>query len=302
MLYRFNDSVRIFRADAITPLGCGNKIYKLEENLKRLSATGCKRVLSFGGIWSNHLHALAVACESTPLTPVAAVRGEAHDDAVLLADAVNRGLEVHYVSRGDYKNRDSENFRTALMQTFDCDACLPEGGSNSLAVEGCKNITAMINAVGPMPTHICVAVGTGATLAGVVCGAHESQKVIGIPVVKDSLAQARVQNWVNAGSASAQWSLLDTAAPARYGAVDRALLEFVVDVHAEHNIVLDPVYNGKAFRALLASEITGSGEEIVFVHTGGLGGALGFREQFAQLTHSGRVDDYFASVHAVLGL
>jgi len=302
MLYRFNDSVRIFRTDAITPLGCGNKLFKLEGNLKRLSSMGCKRVLSFGGIWSNHLHALAVACESIPITPVAAVRGEAHSDGALLADAVKRGLEVHYIARKEYKQRNDEEFCVALRRAFECDAWLPEGGSNYLAVDGCREITTMINAVEPTPSHIVVAVGTGATLAGVICGAKESQTIIGIPVVKDSRVQARVEDWVNAVGSSAKWLLLDTAAPARYGAVDRALLEFVVGVHAEHNIVLDPVYNGKAFRALLASGLLDAGNDIVFIHTGGLGGALGLREQFAQLTNKGQVDDYFASVRAVLGL
>jgi len=302
MLYRFNDSVRIFRTDAITPLGCGNKLFKLDENLKRLSAMGCERVLSFGGIWSNHLHALAVACEPMPLTPVAAVRGEAHDDGVLLADAVRRGLEVHYVSRSEYKKRNDDEFCAALCRTFDCDAYLPEGGSNDLAVNGCREITTMINAVEPTPSHIVVAVGTGATLAGAICGAIKSQVVIGIPVVEDCRVQARVQGWVDAAGCSASWGVLDTATPARYGTVDRALLEFVVQIHAEHNIVLDPVYNGKAFRALLASELIDAGNDIVFIHTGGLGGALGFREQFAQLTNKVYVDDYFASIRAVFGL
>jgi len=300
MLYRFSDSVRVFRTDAITPLSCGNKLFKLQENLKKLSATECSRVLSFGGVWSNHLHALSVACEPTLITPVAIVRGEPHDDGVLLADAVKRGLEVHYVSRGDYKKRDDKKYCESLMQALDCDAYLPEGGSNQLAVDGCMEIAAKINAVEPMPTHIVMAVGTGATLAGVICGAHQNQKIVGIPVVKDSRLQARVRSWVN--SASTSWRLLDIATPARYGKVDRELLAFVVDVHTTHNIVLDPVYNGKAFRALLTSELNDASNDIVFVHTGGLGGALGFREQFAQLSNNAEVADYFASVEKALGV
>ena len=310
-LATFNDLIDIFRTDLITPMGCGNKHYKLTENLLALKRQGCRRLLTFGGVWSNHLHAFAVACNDLGITAVAAVRGEECATNALLADAINHGLEVHYLSRADYRLRGEVKFARELCHSFGCDAWLPEGGSNQLAVRGCEELAHLINQHMPVPpAHIVLAVGTGATLAGIVRGCQATQNVIGIPVVRDDRVSSQVQQWVGADSdnRSASWKLLDKAVTLKYAKVDDQLLRFVLGIYEQHGIVLDPVYNGKAFKALLESELVNtklakrSGRKIVFVHTGGAGGCLGYASALRAVGDRCMADDYLNAARSMLGL
>ena len=280
LLTEFTDSIRIFRTDRITTKGCGNKQFKLTCNLAQLKCDGARRVLSFGGIWSNHLHALAIACEAQGLLAVAVVRGEPVGNSVLLDNAIAHGLKVHYVSRSDYRKRHNADYINDLMHRLSCDAWLPEGGSNDLAVRSCKEIATLVNECGEQPpTCMALAAGTGATLAGVINGALACQKVIGVPVVQDDRLQSSIQNWTR-NQSHADWALLASAEPPRYGKVDRSLLSFVLETFDDTGVILDPVYNAKALRSVLAhrAKVPVDGQ-CVFIHTGGLGGCLGFEAE-----------------------
>ena len=48
------------RADLVHPLASGNKIYKLMPNIEYAKANNYTELLSFGGAYSNHIHALAL--------------------------------------------------------------------------------------------------------------------------------------------------------------------------------------------------------------------------------------------------
>ncbi len=280
LLTEFNDQIRIFRTDLLTLKCCGNKQFKLISNLQKLRQQGAGRVLSFGGLWSNHLHAFALACQAQNLQAVAVVRGEPLSGSLLLDDAVDHGLEVHYVSRAEYRLRYEQSYVEELLTKFRCDGWLPEGGSNRQAVQSCAEITALLNRCHERPpANLVLAVGTGATMAGIVNGAVDGQCVTGVPVVVDDRLQASVKRWV-AADAPATWRLLPPAYPTRYAHTDLALLEFVLKVYDDTGVILDPVYNGKALLSLLKqnSVVHGAGD-CVFIHTGGLGGCLGFADK-----------------------
>jgi len=232
----FNDTVRIFRTDLVTRHGCGNKQYKLGENLLQLKHRGAKTVLSFGGLWSNHLHAFSIACEVCGLNAVAAVRGEQISDSALLNDAKKHGLKVHFICRSDYQKRHDAKYVERLMVELNCDNVLPEGGSNAIAVDSCREIAQLVTAStsqvpGWAADRIALAVGTGATMAGIINGATARQKVIGIPVVQDDRLHANIAAWVKLSMSYKQ----------------------------EH---------------------TGN---TVFIHTGGLGGCLGFADRLTAI-------------------
>lgn len=297
-LSEFNDSIRVFRTELFTPGGCGNKVFKLTKNLQSLKKRGCRSVLSFGGAWSNHLHAFAIACKQLDLRAVAAVRGEEQPSNELLRSAVEHDLVIHYLSRKDYRKRFEEQFAQSLSRALQCDAWLPEGGSNDLAVSGCKDIAMHLNKICDA-THIVVAVGTGATLAGIANGAKASQKVIGVPVVQDDRLLQRLFDWTAADSAP--WELHQIAEPAQYAKADQSLLQFVIESHHKTGIVLDPVYNGKALRAIQDSGFVNNPDnKVVYIHTGGVGGCLGFKERFYDDCDSDKVDKYLLAVRSLM--
>jgi len=283
-LSAFNDSIRIFHTERLTTCGCGNKQFKLTKNLHALKQRGCTRVLSFGGLWSNHLHALSLACELVGIQAVAVVRGEATPGTLLLDDAIEHGLIVHYVSRADYRNRHDESYVEKLLNQLGCDAWLPEGGSNHLAVEGCREIVERMNQyVESPPSHIALAVGTGATLSGIINAVESDQHVIGVPVVQDDRLRSQIVNWLVPES-DVSWRLLNSAQPPRYGSVNSGLLEFILDTFDRKGIILDPVYNAKALRAVMETGIGDDAEkDVVFLHTGGMGGCLGYRDRLMEI-------------------
>src|SRR5688572_2072341 len=59
--YREGLSWGFLRLDLINPAVSGNKWFKLKNNLRYAIDKGCKSVLTFGGAYSNHLHATAAA-------------------------------------------------------------------------------------------------------------------------------------------------------------------------------------------------------------------------------------------------
>ena len=319
----FGDGIRIFRVERITRYGCGNKEFKLTDNLLQIKRDGGTSVLSFGGAWSNHLHAFALACEALGLRAFAAVRGEERSCNALLQHAMDHGLQVIYLSRAEYRDRYSPLAAQRLCESLGCDSWLPEGGANSLAVSACRALAGRVNHAWPEvftdlaseahsgcgPSHLALAVGTGATLAGVVSGAEPTQTVIGVPVVQDDRLFSQVTDWVeeavalpDSGSPGAEWELLESAYPARYGKVDKSLLDFVLDTHDRTGIVLDPVYNAKALHAVMDSGLAGrDGNEVVFIHTGGIVGCLGWVEKLQAECDSAKVRRYLADVHSILG-
>ena len=65
----------VLRLDRLHPLWGGNKVFKLLPNLHRAEALGLRRVISFGGAYSNHLHALAAWGAEHGVQTVGIVRG-----------------------------------------------------------------------------------------------------------------------------------------------------------------------------------------------------------------------------------
>ena len=65
-LTRSRDIALLLWQDAETDaLARGNKRFKLEDNLLAARTGGYTRVLSFGGAWSNHIHALGQGSAAT---------------------------------------------------------------------------------------------------------------------------------------------------------------------------------------------------------------------------------------------
>ncbi|HRG66958.1 MAG TPA: hypothetical protein PLV12_14165, partial [Saprospiraceae bacterium] len=58
----FSFQLWVKRDDLIHPQISGNKYRKLKYNLQQFPDAGKQGILTFGGVYSNHLHATAAAC------------------------------------------------------------------------------------------------------------------------------------------------------------------------------------------------------------------------------------------------
>ncbi|WP_157248119.1 1-aminocyclopropane-1-carboxylate deaminase/D-cysteine desulfhydrase [Nonomuraea typhae] len=153
-----------------------NKPRKLKYNL------GHRRILTFGGAYSNHIRAVAAAGQAHGIETVGIIRGEEHLPLnPTLAHAVSCGMRLGYLDRAAYRLKHTPAVQAGLLERYGEAAILPEGGSNAAAVRGCAELPAEITEEYDV---ICCAVGTGGTLAGVSAGLPEGRRAIGFPVLK----------------------------------------------------------------------------------------------------------------------
>ncbi|MGB0468249.1 MAG: 1-aminocyclopropane-1-carboxylate deaminase/D-cysteine desulfhydrase [Pontibacterium sp.] len=277
-------SVYLLRLDQIHPQVSGNKWFKLYHNLKYASEQGYERVLSFGGAYSNHLHALAWAGNQMGIETVAVVRGEPEYAAnPTLTDAKNWGMQLHFVNRKTYRQRENPDFIHTLLEKYPGAYIVPEGGSNALAVKGFEGIFRLPCWQDlPRPDFVVSACGTGGTLAGLIAAKPEAVKILGIPVLKGAeflyrdirtlLTEAGV---VDPGG----WQLDLQGHEGGYGRRTQALNAFMDSFQTATAIELDPVYTAKVmFRltSLIEQGKFSPGASIVAIHTGGLQGCRGF--------------------------
>jgi 1-aminocyclopropane-1-carboxylate deaminase len=272
--------IKILRLDQLGGGAPGNKQFKLQENIRKAQEQGLDHLVSFGGAWSNHLHALAATGRELGIRTTGVVRGEqSATPSAMLVDAKNWGMELLHVSREEYKQRDEQGYLRELRQRIGPCYFLPEGGANSEGVVGCEDIAVMLRDSGVIPdSTVVIATGTGTTLAGVARALPVAARVVGISVLKNALdIDQRVAHFT--GGQGASWQVLHGHHQGGYARVSAALKQFIMAFEAAHKIPLDPVYTGKALYAvhqLLASGGWQPDRPIVFVHTGGLQGRRGF--------------------------
>jgi 1-aminocyclopropane-1-carboxylate deaminase len=269
----------------------GNKYFKLKYNLSYARAAGFRNVLSFGGIWSNHLHALAEEAAAHGMRSIGIVRSDEHlPTSAMLEDAKRFGMMICPLSSSEYRRRHDPEFMQELSQRFDNAYVIPEGGSNLRGAEGCRDIVAWLSRiVGESYDVVAMPVGSGGTLAGVASALPSGRRAIGYSVVRDSHLPDRVAALLAQLSANQRdnnWLLRDACQTGQYGQCNRELAKFVLDFSARTGIPVEPTYSGKLFYELMRDIEAGyfaEGTRIIAFHTGGMQGWRGQIEKVMQL-------------------
>lgn len=182
LLKRHGVRLLLKRADLVHPVISGNKWYKLKYNLLEARQQGVSTLLSFGGAYSNHIHALAGVGSEYGFKTIGVIRGEAHEPLnPTLRFAVAQGMVLHYLSRADYRLKQTPQLIEQLRQRFGDFYLIPEGGTNALAVQGCSEMLADVREGFDVVVCAC---GTGGTLAGLIAGLDGERRVLGIAVLK----------------------------------------------------------------------------------------------------------------------
>ena len=158
----------------------GNKFYKLKYNLIEAQRQACSSILSFGGAWSNHILALAGAGREKGFDTIGVIRGERPTRlSPTLSEALKLGMQLEFVSRQQYRNKNDADFLAGLRRKFGAFYLLSEGGTNALAVQGWAEIVTEIERFTTEYNLVCLPVGTGGTLAGVAVGLPPGKRVLG---------------------------------------------------------------------------------------------------------------------------
>lgn len=279
-----NIRVWIKRDDLLHPIISGNKWRKLKYNLIHANHGGYQQVVSFGGSYSNHIHALAYAAQQAGLKSVGIIRGEAHHASnYTLGWARHWGMHLHFVNRQQYRLREDPQFLQELQQHYPGSYLIPEGGSNPLALPGMAEVIEQLASQLEFDT-LLVPVGSGGTLAGLVAADKDQHQLQGIAVLKQQgyLADAVNQLLPKQAKAYRNWQVQENfhrGGYARFTPKDIRRMQVFI---GETGIPLEPVYSGKMVLALLDMIAQGqfsAGQRIVLLHTGGLQGLGGMIER-----------------------
>lgn len=279
-------NVSLLRLDLTGGLAPGNKHFKLRESLDAARLQGIRRLVSFGGPWSNHLHALAAVGYEQGLETVGIVRGEeAEADSAMLADARGWGMRIVRVSRSEFRRRNEPSWMQEMEKRFAPCLVIPEGGSGTRGVSGCQDIARLLRQVAPQARRVLLPVGTGTTLAGVVAGLDRDCEVIGVSALKGAVDLEQRVGVALAGCPGAgapargQWRILHDAHCGGFARVSDSLKAFILEFEQVQGVPLEPVYTGKMLLAIhqrLRSGEWPADQPLLAIHTGGLQGRRGF--------------------------
>lgn len=257
------------RDDLIHPHISGNKWRKLKYNLIQAAADKHDTLLTFGGAYSNHILATAHAGQLLGFRTIGIIRGEEYSPLnPVLNEAQKAGMDLHYMPRWRYRQKESAEVIEELASLFGRFYLLPEGGTNQLAVLGCQEIVEEIDRPYDL---ICCACGTGGTLAGVISGLSNKQTALGIAVLKGESFLPEDISALVVPDSSAQWSISFDYHFGGYAKKDSTLLEFIDRFYTIHKIQLDPVYTGKLMFGIydmIQRGLIPSGQTVVALHTG----------------------------------
>jgi 1-aminocyclopropane-1-carboxylate deaminase/D-cysteine desulfhydrase-like pyridoxal-dependent ACC family enzyme len=241
-----------------------------------VAETEHRRLLTFGGAYSNHLRATAAAGRLLGLRTVGVVRGDELADRPLnpsLERCARDGMLLHFVSRADYRRRADPAFHRELLDRFGpCDV-IPEGGSNAAAVRGCVPLGEELRGRTEVAAVAC---GTGGTLAGMAAGLSAGQRGIGVPVLKGGFLTGEVARLQREafGGPRGTWRMAEGFDGGGYAKVSPRLSDFAADFAARHGLPpLDEIYVAKLLSALTRLAIEGvfpRGSTVTAVVTGRL--------------------------------
>ena len=268
----------VARLDKIHPIVSGNKLFKLHYFAERaISASAA--IITFGGAYSNHLVATAWYCKMAGIRSIGIVRGEAAEKlSHSLQNCRNYGMELKFISRSDYANA-SEMTARALFPELKDAVIIPEGGYHPMGASGASLIMGGLQ--NSHPTHICTALGTATTLAGLLKFSLPHQSIIGIPVLKNMTdIQERLQ-YLLEGNLPKQPVLFDHYHFGGYAKKNDQLIQFMNDFYTSSGVPTDFVYTAKMFYAVIdqvEKNYFPEGSTIVCLHTGGLQGNLSLPE------------------------
>jgi len=265
----------ILRLDKIHPEISGNKWFKLKYYLRKAKEENKHTLISFGGAYSNHILALAAAAAMNGFASMGLIRGEeSRPLSHTMASAKEFGMKLQFLSRPEYNDRkNSEAKNNPDLFTPDT-LLIPEGGAGDEGIRGAEDILSVIPFTGY--SHICCAVGTGATLAGLINRSERNQKIIGVSVLKGTRDLNPLDpSWINNKSKLDHVSIIHQDHFGGYAKYNQLLLDFMNDIFTKSGIPTDFVYTGKLFYSIV--RMAGDNffpvrGKILILHTGGIQG------------------------------
>ena len=264
--------VSMLRLDLVHPVISGNKIFKLHYFLEDAVNSDHKQLITFGGAYSNHLAATAFACKAAGVRSLAFIRGEKPDKlSHTLALCMKHGMHLEFISRKLYKTIHEKGFLEQVSKQFGEHVLVPEGGFSKKGAKGAELIYNYFDQ--NQYTHICCAIGTGTTFAGLI-NAKEKTEIIGFVALKN-LDDINERLETLGVSGATKYTLMKGYHFNGYAKKNSQLITFMNSFYQSTKIPLDFVYTGKMMFGvydLIKKNYFPPGSNVLCIHTGGLQG------------------------------
>ncbi|GLS82333.1 1-aminocyclopropane-1-carboxylate deaminase [Paraferrimonas haliotis] len=288
-----NVSLWLKRDDLIHNWVSGNKYRKLKYHLRHAAQQGNQGIVSFGGAFSNHLHAVAAITKANGLYSVGIIRGEYDPNNPTLLQLQKLGMKLHFVSRQHYRQRHLAEYQQTWQQRYPDALVVPEGGSSQYALPGVAEVVSELRQQLGHFDSLVTAVGSGGTLAGLVYGVQKNRltpvNCVGYCAIKNGgyLTQ-NIDDLLTQMNAKTGGYRLQTDYHCKgFAKVSDEQLAFIEDWHQQTNIAIDPIYTSKMLLGLFSDIEQGmyDNQTVVALHTGGLQGWQGM--QYRGMAKSG---------------
>lgn len=261
-------SLSILRLDKIHPIITGNKWFKLRLYLEEVEKQNKETILTFGGAWSNHIVASAAVAQLYGYNSIGIIRGEEPTIySATLNEAKKRGMQLHFISRENYKVKKVPN-EIELSGVY----IIPEGGYGNIGAAGAATI--LDNFDKKKYTHFCCAAGTGTMAAGVLGAINHTQQLIVYSVLKGhNQLKGEIEKLTS--TVGNNIVIENDFHFGGYAKKNTELLDFMNDFYKKTTVPSDFVYTGKFFYGLMEYIKRGyfqKGSKILAIHSGGLQG------------------------------
>ena len=268
----------------------GNKMRKLEFLVADAAAQNADTLVTLGAAQSNHCRQTAAAAAARGLQCELILDGKKPElpQGNLFLDELF-GAKIHWIEDSD-RTAKSKEVMEQLGAVGRKSYFIPLGGSNGVGALG--YVTAMAELMEQLKDErvdrIVFASSSGGTQAGMVVGARVSEfasEVVGVRIDKDERGAGVYEQELReiANDAATRlgmkerftvndFKVIRGYAGTGYGVVGDLEREAIRTLAQTEGILLDPVYTGRAFGALLdliRQKIIGANETILFWHTGG---------------------------------
>lgn len=282
----------------------GNKTRKLEFLLGAALAKGADALITLGAVQSNHCRQTAAAAAKAGLRCELILNGKKPEQAngnLLLNEIL--GANLHWIERSQ---------RAVKLQELDAQLraqgrkpyLIPVGGSNGVGATGyvvaMLELAEQLRASGRRLDHLLFGTSSGGTQAGIILGARIMGfrgQLHGLSIDKNDPEHFEYETEVaQIANDCAEYIGSDVRVTRDdvkvvygykgegYGVVGDLERDAIRLMARSEGIVLDPVYAGRAFGALvdlIRKKVFKLGETILFWHTGGAPALFAYAKELA---------------------
>jgi len=271
----------------------GNKIRKLDFLLREAVDNGAERIITCGGVQSNHCRATAFAANRIDLKKTLVLKGNNPDFITgnFLLSKMS-GAEIIFVSEEEYQDVDS--YMTNLAKKYEEKSyIIPEGGSNDVGAWGyVKCFFEILDQIKENDLNcdtIVVATGSGGTHAGLLVGkilAQSNINIVSVNVCDNAeyfvekingiLDRFKQKNNLSLKREESDINIIDGFVGEGYGQVSGWEEKMMIKIVQKYGLIFDPVYGVKAFGGMLnlMEKKKIPGKDVMFIHTGGVFGVF----------------------------